>query len=237
MNARLRRRLTAILCTKAVVLGMTLGPAASWLQSAGPRADPRAAWDAVYLVAGARAQDRRIGALTNWVAACSAQATTGGLQVLVGNDPQISLWCREHQTNHTRTAWAMEKLDRAFAAIPGVRRAEVVPGAFSSTDGEMRALHDYLATHPDVTRIALVTSRFHIRRTLDRARRHNPSLVFGVVPGPRHWEDRAPWIVVSEYAKLLRDALGLSRAPGLTRGRREVCNCVRPVTALASQRG
>jgi len=224
-QGRYRRRLIAA----GLLLVMVIGPAAGWLQSPRDCADAQMAWDAVYLVAGARAQDRRIGTLTNWVVEIPPVRRP---VILIGSDPQISYWCSRHQTNHTRTAWAVEKLCDALrggeggglqqrapedVVLEADARMIVVPGQFSGTDGEMEALSEFLAVHPEMTRIALVTSRFHSRRAMQRARCHAPSRVFAVVPAPPHWEDRAPWIVAGEYAKLLRDALGLARAPGLAR--------------------
>jgi hypothetical protein len=141
------------------------------------------------------------------------------MRVLIGNDSQVGHWCQEHQTNHTRAAWAIEKLEDAPSATARASGFEVVPGAFSSTDGEMQALRDYLAAHPGITRVAMVTCRYHARRTLAGAVRHCAARdrVFGVIPGPVYWENRAPWIVLGEYAKRLRDSLGISHTPGLTR--------------------
>jgi hypothetical protein len=213
------RRLAKAAFAAALLLVILMGPAATCLQSRGEWADPNAAWDAVYLVAGARAQDRRIAALTDWLAATPEPASAGRMRVLIGNDSQVGHWCREHQTNHTRAEWAIEKLEEAPAATSRASGPEVVPGAFSSTDGEMQALRDYLAAHPGIKRVALATCRFHARRILAGAGRHCASAdrVFGVIPGPAYWENRAPWIVLGEYAKLLRDTLGLSLASGLTR--------------------
>jgi len=215
-----RRRWIGWAFAAGTLLYGILGPAANRLQSHADWADPGQVWDAVYLVAGARAQDRRIAALGNWAARCPAAA---GWVVLVGNDPQPGRWCRLHQTNHTCVAWAVEKL----AALPVIRahrrddaKLTVVPGSFTGTDGEMAALAAYLRQHPELTRVALVTSRFHARRLLRRARQHAAELPvdFGIVPGLPYWENRAPWIVLGEYAKLLRDRFGLARAPLLSRG-------------------
>ncbi len=218
-RGRRRRRLGGVLLVTVLAVAVA-GPAASWLQSRHDWADPRSSWDAVYLAAGGMAaQADRIAALTDWVARRHPAAP---LVVLVGNDPAISLWCRVHQANHTRVGWAVERLagvldcEQARGCIAPI----IVPGRFSGTDGEMAALAAYLRLHPELTRVALVTSRFHARRLLCRARRHatGRSLTFAVVPGIPHWRNRAPWIVLGEYAKLFRDSLGLMRVPLLSRG-------------------
>jgi hypothetical protein len=218
MQRARRVRIAAGGCVGLLLLALVMGPAASHLQSRADLASPRAAWDAVYLVAGAHVQDRRVASLTNWLAAAAGHAPSNGLRVLIGNDPQPGHWCRRHQTNHTRAAWAVEKLSGSLAAA-GIPRADIVPGRFGATDGEMEALNAYLAENPRIARVALVSSAFHARRLLACARRHDRSAAirFGVVAGPPCWENRAPWIVLGEYAKMLRDALGLARAPGLTR--------------------
>jgi hypothetical protein len=87
----------------------------------------------------------------------------------------------------------------------------VIPGNFRNTDGEMAALAIYLKAHPEIQSIALATSRFHGRRLLQRYRKHigdHPSV--GLIPGIPYWENRAPWRVLAEYLKLLRDHLGLT---------------------------
>lgn len=181
------------------------GPAATWLQSREAWAVPMRDWGAVYLVCGARAQDRRIQALLAWLPSYNA-ADAPSPVILIGNDPQKSLWCHSHQTNHTRTAWAVEKL-ASTVTLP----LAVIPGSFHNTDGEMQALAAYLQQHTNITSVAMVTSRFHARRLLQRYHTHigdHPPA--GIVPGLPRWQNRAPWIVALEYLKLLRDRLGLT---------------------------
>jgi len=205
-----------------VALGATAllsGPVATWLQARdreaappGRSAEPDGAWRAVYLVAGARAQGRRIDALEAWVA-------TGGAPpplVLIGNDPQKSFYSRAHGRNLTRTEWAVEKL--AASPVLGAVPREIVPGRFDGTDAEMEALGAYLAERHELRRLALVTCRFHGRRVLRRFAAHAPEgVAAGLVPGTPHREDRLPWIVTGELLKLARDRAGLSRAPLLSR--------------------
>ena len=220
MKGMTRRTLAASVCTVSLLLACMMGPCADGLQSRRVWADSREPWDAIYLVAGARAQDRRIKALSGWMANASTHSASGSVRVLIGNDPQAARYCTRHGTNHSRTEWAQEILATELASAHAALPAEVVTGTFSSTEGEMQALRDYLQRHPDVKRIAMVTCRFHARRLLGSARRHNPceSLAFGIVPALPCWEDRAPWIVLGEYVKRLRDVAGISGVPGLTRG-------------------
>jgi len=284
------RRLWISLGALTVALMLLCGPGATWLQVRHKWANPSEGWDAAYLVCGARAQDRRIAALTKWLS-----QPTSHIQhptILIGNDPQKSLWCRTHQTNHTRTEWAEEKLKAEIGKlkleinsrplppqmdtrggnvtgefllrnppvtftppasvespnnfalnhfVPSQQSTSnhpvnpvqapptshlthptisIVPGTFHNTDGEMAALATYLRAHPEIKSIALVTSRFHGRRLLQRYRKHigdhpTPNLI----PGSAYWENRAPWIVLAEHLKLLRDHLGLTSH--LTRSGRE----------------
>ncbi|MDP7023436.1 MAG: hypothetical protein QGH42_04195 [Kiritimatiellia bacterium] len=62
-------------------------------------------------------------------------------------------------------------------------RVTIVPGHYHGTDGEMQALAAFLELRPQLRRVALVTSRFHIRRALQRARAHiaDPRII-GVIP-------------------------------------------------------
>ena len=218
MNRRVKlRRLVGITALAGLaILALLCGPAADRLQMRGRLADPTQPWDAVYLVCGARAQQRRLRALTAWVARAPLSTV-----ILVGNDPQPSLWSREHQRNLTRTEWGVEALEvwkRAqYGEDAGKPVIHVVPGVFSNTDGEMQALADYLRGSP-YQRVALVTSRFHARRVLERLEAHAPdNIEFAIVQGTPYWENRAPWIVAGEYLKRLRDRLGQSQTPLLTR--------------------
>jgi len=208
------RRFWISLTTLATALVLICGPGATWLQSRHEWADPVQKWDAAYLVCGARAQNRRVTALSRWLRTRQEGNAPADIQVLVGNDPYKGLWCRRHQSNHTRTEWALEKLADSFSTTaPSMSQAPpvVVPGEFLNTDGEMIALAKHLESHPEIQSIALCTSRFHSRRLLQRYRKHNgdhPSV--GIIPGVRYWENRAPWIVLGEYLKLLRDRMGLT---------------------------
>ncbi len=199
--------------------------------------------------------------------------------ILIGNDPQKSLWCRKHQTNHTVSAWAVEKISdlrfsnidnavldnhpqycsryeaafqyqrpqahsacstththaiynlsatsstnqpispatmRSFGA--GTHQLLVIPGTFSNTDGEMQVLAAYLKIHPEINSIALVTSRYHARRAQQRLRDHlDQDITIGIIPGIKRFNNRNPITVIIEYLKIIRDNLGLSHSPIISR--------------------
>lgn len=202
------RKFCISLLTLTATLLLLCGPAGTWLQSRETWAAPAAHRDAVYLVCGA-SQDRRISALLDWLERrqkTEPRTPNSELRILIGNDPQKSLWCRKHQTNHTKTEWAEEKLKAEIGTL-----LTTVPGSFSNTDGEMAALARHLKVHPEIQSIALVTSRFHARRLLQRYDKHiGQSPTVSLIPGVNYWENRAPWIILGEYAKLLRDQLGLT---------------------------
>jgi hypothetical protein len=202
----IRRALIVALAAIAGVL-LLCGPAATWLQSRHTWITPSTQVDAVYIVCGARAQTRRVTALTDWLSHSESHAPRP--TILVGNDPQKSLWCRQHQTNHTVTAWTQERLTTMITSLPSP--PPVVPGTFRNTDGEMVALSAYLQEQPEIQSIALVTSRFHARRCLQRFHTHaETQTTTRVIPGIVWWENRAPWIVAGELLKMVRDNLHLS---------------------------
>ena len=158
--------------------------------------------------------------------------------ILIGNDPQKGLWCRKHQTNHTVSAWAVEKISdlrfeisnnallttnhqqKSFPITPSTINHQllVIPGSFSNTDGEMQVLANYLAKHAEIESIALVTSRYHARRAQQRLEEHlDYHITIGIIPGIERINNRNPIIVILEYLKIARDKLGLSHAPIISR--------------------
>lgn len=198
-------------------IALLCGPAADYLQMKDRQANPAQPWDAVYLVCGARAQPRRIHALTQWVAQTPAAPV-----ILVGNDNQKSFWSQTFQRNLTRAEWSIEDLKQWRSAQYGplATRPDIclVPGTFSNTDGEMQALARALHDTPSYQRIAIVTSRYHARRALRRLEAYAPpGRILSIIPGVPYRENRFPWIVVTEYLKLLRDTLGQSQTPLLSR--------------------
>jgi hypothetical protein len=207
------KRFSVTILIATVAIGLLCGPGATWLQARHAWIAPTETWDAVYLVCGARAQERRIAALCEWLDKEHDQLKPD-LMILVGNDSQKSLWCRKHQTNHTRAEWTVEQLQEQIPSgiTPSTKQGiTIVSGSFANTDGEMIALACFLDAHPEIEAIALTTSRFHSRRLLQRFRLHaGEDIEVGIVPGISYWENRAPWIVLGEYLKLLRDRLGLT---------------------------
>ena len=203
-----------------ILLGLLLicWPGAGWLQVRKAWITPEADPNAVYLVCGASAQDRRVAALANWLKLHAGSTNSTLPIVLIGNDPQKNRWCRQHQTNHTVTAWAIEKLDLALAELPVEYSPVVVPGEFSTTDGEMQALASYLREHSQIESVALVTSRYHARRCLERLQAHiSTEVEIGFIRGLHNWRNRSPLRVVSEYLKIWRDRIGLSDMPVISR--------------------
>jgi hypothetical protein len=215
-DVKWHRLLAGFVFVLVLSVALLSGPGATRLQMRDRVADPNQSWDAVYLVCGARAQTRRINALTEWI-----EKTTSPPAILVGHDPQPSLWSRKHQRNLTRTEWGVETLkawkQKMYGSSTNNPDIRVVPGHFDNTDGEMQALASFLK-HSPYRRVALITSRFHTRRVASRLAHYAPdNLEFAFIPGLPYWENRAPWIVAIEYLKLLRDALGGAQAPIVSR--------------------
>jgi len=197
-----------------VALVVLMWPAATWLQQRELNVQVDEKVDAVYLVAGAKAQDRRVAGLVEWMRPMAGAELP--MTILIGSDPLISRWSRKHQRNLTMTEWAVEKMSTANPWT--TNHIHLVPGQFSGTDGEMEALGAYLTNHSSITNLALLTSPFHVRRTVRRLRVYLKSdLVVAVVPVSETPRDRRPWIVAIELVKMCRDAIGLSRHPFLSR--------------------
>ncbi|OGV69676.1 MAG: hypothetical protein A2283_17095 [Lentisphaerae bacterium RIFOXYA12_FULL_48_11] len=206
-------------------------PVENWLEYREKHASGKKLPDAVYLVAGSIDQDRRIDALINFLSfsITNSAAKDTGIIVLVGNDRLKSRWSREEQTNLTRAEWGVKilqnmlkmKIRTAGAGLlqkEPAARVEIVPGKFGGTDGEMEALGSYLWNHKEIKRLVLVTSPFHVRRTLQRLSMYQPNVVaVEVVTAKEEWTDRAPWTVLGEIVKMGRDSLGFSRVPLLSR--------------------
>jgi hypothetical protein len=196
--------------------------------------------DAVYLVAGAREQDRRLSAAMRVVERRFEDGnpwtgSEGPLSVLIGNDPVPGAWSPEDGTHLLVSEWAERKLRSAIGArldrerlaaescreenTPVEVRTEIVPGLFTGTDGEMDALAAYLRRHPEIRSVALVTSPYHVRRTAQRLERYLKQDVRWHVTTPVEMSqiDRSPRIVLEEILKMGRDRAGLTRAPLVSR--------------------
>jgi len=215
----LKRRKAAVTCAGIAAVGifMICGPLAGRLQMRESLAAPNRACDAIYLVCGARAQDRRIAALGRRLHELKV-AGIAAPPILIGTDSQKNRWCSRHQTNHTVTAWAVEKLEPRLKNYSPAPRLIIVPGTFCNTDGEMRALGAWLGRHPEFRTVALVTSRYHARRAYERLRAHAPpALEIRIVSGIPYWKNRSPFKVTAEYLKILRDRYGLSYCPLIAR--------------------
>ena len=214
----MKRRLLVAGASVAASCIVLSWPAATWLQCRSLHVSSAQEVDAVYLVAGAKGQRRRVEALLDFAA--------GGRDwvVLIANDTVIGRWSRAQQRNLTMAQWAEAILRRELPARDRERGTEtiepiIVPGMFSGTDREMELLSVFLRTRPEIHAVALVTCSFHARRAVARLRRHaGGGLEVSVVPVPQAAVDRLPWVVLGELAKLARDALGWSRVQWLSRG-------------------
>ena len=211
-----------------VVFVVLAWPVETWLEYREKQAQRDGSPDAIYLVAGSIDQDRRIEALMNFYSnlvsnAGSASApahhsSIAPMLVLVGNDRLKSRWSSEDQANLTRAEWGVKIIRGRIQNSVFSNQLEIVPGKFGGTDGEMEALGNYLWNHRELKRLVVVTSPFHVRRTLNRLAIYQPPAVdVGVVTSKAKWTDYAPWTVLGELFKMGRDLLGLSRVPWLSR--------------------
>jgi hypothetical protein len=201
-----------------VVVIVLAWPVESWLECREKQILGNKMPDAIYLVAGAKDQDRRIDALINFYSNLinTASMTNSNLTVLIGDDRPMDCWSVEDQKNLTTAEWGVKKVKKRF--ISSLSQVEIVPGKFSGTDGEMEELGKYLGSHCNIKQLVIVTSPFHVRRALGRLSVHLPREInVSVVTARAKWSDYAPWTVLSELLKIGRDSLGLSRTPLLSR--------------------
>lgn len=194
----------------AIGIALLMGPAATSLQMRSRWADQKESVDVVYLVCGARAQQRRLQAMHVWLHVHEPS----NVRIWIGNDTQNSFWSRDHQRNLTRAEWAELFARKHFEQ----HDISIVPGAFANTDAEMAALAKALEQAPEIQTIAMVTCGFHARRALQRFTTHAPdSITAKIIPPVRHWENRAPWIVAAEWLKMMRDRVNLTHHRWLSR--------------------
>ena len=208
------------LLLSTLLLLITYLTAARWLQHRSAWLTHHAEVDAIYILAGAPSRTERMDALLDWIKHYDCRPAT----ILIPEDRATGL-IRSPQGNLLPVAHC--QLERLHSAYPSstpqthiaAHKVEIVPGHYHGTDGEMQALANYLEPNPSLRRVALVTSRFHIRRALRRARVHIGDLrIIGVLPARVTISDYVPRWVLMEYLQLLRDQLGFTNAPFLHRG-------------------
>jgi len=213
MNRKWRNCIFSAVIGVVVIVMIVTGPVATTLQLRSHWAPPAHSVDVVYLVCGARAQGRRLQTLKAWLAP-TQRPDSQTTRIWIGNDTQNSLWSRKHQRNLTRAEWATRFATNHFPE----HEIKIVPGAFTNTDGEMHALAKALQNHADIQTIALVTCGFHARRTVQRFTKHaDESVEIMIIPVIPHWENRAPWIVLAEWLKMIRDHFNLTHHPWVSR--------------------
>ena len=213
-------------CTASVatltlaLLLITYLTAARWLQHRSAWLTHYAEVDAIYILAGAPSRSERMDALLDWIKHYDCRPAT----ILIPEDRATGLY---RSPNGKLLPVAHCQIDQLHHAYPSstpqthiaAHKVEIVPGHYHGTDGEMQALAKYLAPHPDLRRIALITSRSHIRRALQRGKAHiaDPRII-GVIPARATASDYSLRRVAPEYLQLVRDSLGLMYAPFLYRG-------------------
>ncbi len=212
-----RRRHRVVLALGAVVVALLSGPIADWLQGREFAPPAHAVPDAVYLVAGQRAQGSRIRALMDYLRRCDPAKAHRTLAVLIGNDPTRGRWSAADQRNLTIGEWALRTVQQGMGREAGTN-VVLVPGRSWGTDAEMRRLAEFLAARPEIQSLTLVTSAYHVRRSVTRLRQHTAGQVrvwaVGASEGGR---SRAPWTVLGELFKLARDQAGWADAPWISR--------------------
>ena len=220
MRMRQKRLLLTLAVIAVVGAVILVWPAATWLQGRELWADPAADIDALYLVAGARDQNRRIFGVVQF---CKAREVLGRgpPAVLLGNDQEVRYDIPGFFEGRRLVDLAHVKIPALLGAVldRGAAPAlETVPGVFYGTDGEMAALAEYVRAHPELKRIVITTSPYHVRRVVLRFKTHDTGdAEVRVARIPQRWGDRNPILVLAELMKIIRDALGLSDAPLISR--------------------
>ncbi len=192
------------------VCALLYGPIATWLECHECWLLPDARVDAIYVMAGMRERDRVEG-VVHWL-----QQGGQAERILLSRNPNKGRWSSRDQRNLSMGEWTLRFMREELAGAELNVPVEVVETDMGGTDPEVASVARLLSQRPDLETVALATSRFHLRRTRQRAARHfDPPP--GMIPGMRTRHDRAPVVVMLELLKLLRDRLGLSRAPVVTR--------------------
>lgn len=184
---------------------------AQWLQQRSAWVGPHVSLDAVYIVAGSKDRGRRVDAVVAWMQRSGSSST----MILIAEDPNGNPCLDEKGERTPAVRWQSERI---ASELP-LAEIAVVPGHYYGTDGEMEALAKFLESKPAIQFIAIATCRSHVRRALQRARTHvTTARVVGAIPAASARVDYTPRRVASETLKILRDSLGLTRAPFLHRG-------------------
>ena len=259
-----KKRWLFVLAVVTVVVIVLAWPVETWLECRERQFAAKDPPNAVYLVAGAKDQLRRIDALVDFLCKYGNDGSVNNpafkpMLVLIGNDRLKGQWSSAEQKNLTKAEWAVKFIKsrlclkkNSFVGAPNLRgescsvrsdpassgdyagqagarllqesamtddlRIEIVPGIFAGTDGEMEALALYLENHHEIRRLVLVTSPFHIKRSLGRLDLYlSRDISVSAVAAKVKWNDRAPWVVLSELGKIARDSIGWSKVPLLIR--------------------
>ncbi|MBL7078015.1 MAG: hypothetical protein ISS31_11160 [Kiritimatiellae bacterium] len=179
-------------------------PVAGWLEARECWAPGDARVDAVYILAGNSDGARGRGVVA-WL-----QGGGKTERILLPHDSMKGPWSRRDQRNLTMGEWALRRLTEALAEAGLDVPVEVVAADMGGTDAEVASVVRLVADRSDLGTVALATSRFHVRRTHQRAKKHFDDVPV-MIPGVEKWYDRAPWVVGIELLKMLRDRLGLTR--------------------------
>jgi len=130
-----RRRLVVCSALIGAAVLVLIWPLGTWLQGGELWATALAVPDAIYLVAGAEDQDRRVAAVLKWFrereeerrqtadrdpagretnrenrAYEQTSESTAPVAILIGNDSVSGRWSREHRRNLSKAEWAVKKL-------------------------------------------------------------------------------------------------------------------------------
>lgn len=194
----------SVLAVLACIGALLHWPVAAWLQARECWVADDARVDAVYILAGNSGSARARG-----VAAWLQGGGRAG-RILLSHDDAKGSWSRRDQRNLTMGEWALRRTNEALAEAGQDVPVEVVELDMGGTDAEVDSVARLVEARSDIQRVALATSRFHIRRTRRRAELYFESPPC-MIPAAKRWNDRAPWVVGVELLKMVRDRLELTR--------------------------
>ncbi len=185
--------------------------------------------DILYLVAGARAQERRVTTLARYARELArlTPAPSALPEIWIGNDFEIGYWSKIHGRNLTRAEWAVVKLGDRLGDAADRYEVHIVPGRAWGTDGEMAGLAEAVRHRIEALDnrgdrpprlVTLVTCPSHSRRVAARLREHAPrTLSIHVLKSPDRLREWLPWVTFAEWTKIVRDSAGMSAAPLISR--------------------